>query len=183
MSVTQAENTQPSLQHVLELAEVHTCWWLGRYPRLSSFRDDILQEARVAAWKARSRFRPELAAFATYVFNPMRRAVTAFFEKQGVFRRGQWTWEVTASSAAARALGASTTSRTDRPTLLAEAAKHLRNVVASRGGRCARRDADVVLLLVMGLEGVDAARRFGVSKQRVHQIANRWKGAFVIATR
>lgn len=181
MSDPQPENTQPSLQHVLELAEVHTCWWLGRYPRLSSFRDDILQEARVAAWRARSRFRPELAAFATYVFNPMRRAVTAFFERQGVFRRGQWNWEITAT--ATRALGASTLSRTDRPTLLAEAANHLRHVVASRGGHCAARDGEVVLLLVMGHEGVDAARRFGASKQRVNQIASRWKDAFALTSR
>ena len=158
------------LEVSLGVARRHTAWWLRRYPSVSGLRDDIFQEASLAAWLARGAYKEGRASFHTFAFSRMRTAVRALLEVG--------TGAVTRY--ARRGRGASvghegtahlpSPLETDRPTLLAEALTDLVGTYLRKGHTL--RDAELLSRLELGQTLAEAGAAVGVTRQRAHQILN-----------
>lgn len=155
------------LEVALDVARRHTAWWLRRYPRVAGLRDDIFQEAALAAWLARGTFKEGRASFHTFAFSRMRTAVRALLEVgNGTVTRnlrrggGAWTTEVPAHLPSSL--------ETDRPTLMAEALTELVGTYLRKG--LSPRDAELLARLELGQTLAEAGGAVGVTRQRAHQI-------------
>jgi DNA-directed RNA polymerase specialized sigma24 family protein len=151
----------------LELGRRHSSWWIRRYPALHSLREDIAQEATLAAWLAGAAYREGRASFHTFAFPRMRTAVRAFLEVSSTVcsrtvkaGRGSRLGDIPAAARSAL--------ETDRPCLLREAADALLSLYRGRGN--SMRDAEVLARLDLGQTLAEAGRAVGVSRQRAHQI-------------
>lgn len=155
------------LEVSLSVARRHTAWWLRRYPSVSGLREDIFQEASLAAWLARSAFREGRASFHTFAFSRMRTAVRTLLEVgTGTVTRhvrrchGAFVGEVLAPFPSPL--------ETDHPTIIAEALIELVGTYV-RSGHSAR-DAELLARLELGQTLAEAGGAIGVTRQRAHQI-------------
>lgn len=155
------------LEVSLDVARRHTAWWLRRYPHASGLRDDIFQEASLAAWLARGAFKEGRASFHTFAFSRMRTAVRTLLEvgtgsvTRNVRRgHGAWMSEVPAHLPSPL--------ETDQPTLIAEALAEFVGTYLRKGH--SSRDAELFARLDLGQTLADAGRAVGVTRQRAHQI-------------
>lgn len=155
------------LEVSLDVARRHTAWWIRRYPHVSGLREDIFQEASLAAWLARCSFKEDRASFHTFAFSRMRTAVRTLLEVgtgtvTRYVRRGH---SVRLGELSARL---PSPLETDRSTLIAEALAEFVGTYRRRGH--SQRDAELLARLELGQTLADAGGAVGVTRQRAHQI-------------
>lgn len=157
--------------YLFELAKRHTRWWLRRYPRLASFQDDMIQEASLAAWRAALDYDPGRgAALYTFAFARMRTAVRSFLAASG---HGSRTLHERTLQLEEISPPSTEPDEAERPALLREAVEAAESPFVAR---CASaREARVLAFLATGSTLETAGHFAGVSRQRAHQIAVRWR--------
>ncbi len=175
----------PPTDPYLALAQRFVAWLLRRVPRLQPHREDLQQEAALAALEAARSFRPSRdAAFLTHAWWQMRRASTRYlrraFDPPRMLRLLRRAFSPTLNGAEVVAVPceASLAVNLLRPVLL-EATRPQRHRHYPRAlGAGAERDVALFIAVLSGESQAEVARRLGISRERVRQVVARLTPAF-----
>ena len=155
------------LEVSLDVARRHTAWWLRRFPHVSGLRDDIFQEASLAAWLARGAFKEGRASFHTFAFSRMRTAVRTLLDVgTGIVTRNVRRGDGARMSEVPAHLPALL--ETDQQTIIKEALAEFVGTYLRKGH--SPRDAELLARLELGQTLAEAGGAVGVTRQRAHQI-------------
>lgn len=151
----------------------HVAWWMRRFPSARPHRDDIAQEAALAAWLAESDFDESRGAkLSTFAWKRMYGAVRSYLRQAGVLRfmhtkhiRIHEAVELTPLDEPGVDGGA------EAAVIAGEAWGDLVAGYVSRG--LAQHHAEALARLDLGQTFAEAGAAVGISKQAVHQVARR----------
>lgn len=152
----------------------HVGWWVRHLTGATPHREDLAQEAALAEWRALTLFDPSRGVkFSTFAWRRMYGACRAYLQAAGVLR---WTQgpnrsrrPVTVESM--ELVEVAHSDAPDGPLALKEAWTLLRGGYVARG--CTTGQAEALARVDLGQTLAEAGAAVGISRQRVHQLAQR----------
>lgn len=152
--------------------ETHVAYWCRRYPSARPHREDITQEALLAAWLALQDYDEARGAMGAHLWQRMRVAVRRYLADAGVIRPS-WAYRLEAVHVVGldEAPQQATSDGPDGPLALREAWGCLVDGFSSRG--FTTRQAEAMALVECGATFVEAGAAVGATKQAVEQWAKR----------
>lgn len=159
---------------VSPLVSRHVWWWARHLSVSIPHRDDLAQEAALAEWRARFDFdESRRVKFETFAWRRMYGACRAYLQAAGVLR---WTQGANRARRPVAVVSMEMVEvghhdAPDGPLALKEAWTLLRGGYVARG--CTTGQAEALAWLDLGATLAEAGEAAGISRQRVHQLAQR----------